>query len=75
VALKKLKDEADSKTFLQEAEVISQLRHPNIVVFLGIFEDPKAGIYIVMEYLELGSLDKLLAVEEERITIPMVENM
>jgi len=73
--LKQLKDEADSKTFLQEAEVISQLRHPNTVAFLGIFEHPRAGVFIVMEYLELGGLDKLLAVDEDKISVPMLQDM
>jgi serine/threonine protein kinase len=38
VALKRLKS-ADAKAFLNEIEVLSQLSHPNVVRFYGIYRD------------------------------------
>jgi hypothetical protein len=58
VAIKKLKV-TDSKLFEKEVGVLSSLRHPNVVLFLGVC---KSGPYelIVTEFLELGSLDTFL---------------
>ena len=41
--------------FLKEVEVISNLRHPNIVLYMGVCVK-KLTYYLITEYLELGSL-------------------
>lgn len=45
------------QTFSREMELLSRLRHPNIVTFLGGVVDPPAMEYaIVLQYHECGSL-------------------
>eukprot|EP01114_Cavostelium_apophysatum_P018421 TRINITY_DN5690_c0_g1_i6.p1 TRINITY_DN5690_c0_g1~~TRINITY_DN5690_c0_g1_i6.p1 ORF type:complete len:803 (-),score=75.86 TRINITY_DN5690_c0_g1_i6:228-2636(-) len=55
VALKKLKSE-DWKDFLAEATILTAIKHPNCVMFLGVFTDPEKQRYIAMEYCEKGNL-------------------
>ncbi|KAI3991962.1 hypothetical protein MKX01_012907 [Papaver californicum] len=61
VAVKVLKPDESDRTkkeeFLMEVEVLSQLRHPNLVLLLGAC--PEIGS-LVYEYMENGSLDKRL---------------
>jgi len=61
VAVKKLFDLDDEmKIYLQrEFNVLKQIRHPNIVQFLGLSKT-KEGLYIVTEYVERGDLCRLL---------------
>jgi serine/threonine protein kinase len=40
--------------FMEETRVMSQLRHPNVVLFMGSCRHPNPCI--VMEYMVLGSL-------------------
>jgi serine/threonine protein kinase/nucleotide-binding universal stress UspA family protein len=56
VAVKVLRSDSTEKKeeFLKEVEVLSQLRHPNIVLLLGAC--PESGC-LVYEYMENGSLD------------------
>ena len=43
--------------FMEEAEALRSLRHPNIVLFLGAGQDAASiGPFLVMEYLRRGSL-------------------
>jgi len=51
VALKKLKQEI-LNNLLQEVHVLKRLRHPNIVGFMGIYQNS----FVVMEWMEGGSL-------------------
>ena len=46
VIVKKLlgEDKLDKKTFLKEARIIQELKHPNIVKFKGICNNPFALI-------------------------------
>lgn len=58
VAIKKLKDSASTdemKDFLQEAKLLSNFSHPNIVHLLGICFD-RGSTLIVMELMEGGDL-------------------
>lgn len=48
------------RRFIKEAKTLSKLNHPNIVQVLDLFEENNT-VYYVMEYLEGGSLDKLIA--------------
>ena len=41
--------------FLKEVGVISNLRHPNIVLYMGVCWK-KISYYLITEYLEEGSL-------------------
>jgi len=55
-----LDDEEDSDEFEKEASVMNSLKHPNIVSCYGVsFSDNKK--LMVMEYLENGSLEKIIA--------------
>ncbi|REL38765.1 tetratricopeptide repeat protein [Rhodohalobacter sp. SW132] len=63
VALKFLPDtstvDAESqKRFLQEAQSIAQINHPNICQIYGIEEDDHGGRFIVMEYVDGVNLDE-----------------
>lgn len=66
VAIKVLKNDAlqDDPTlltrFLQEAEMLRQLNHPNIVKIIANF-DMGDEHYLVMDYIEGGSLREMLA--------------
>jgi hypothetical protein len=45
-------------------------------MFLGTYDDPETlNVFIVLEYFPLGSLDKLLALEEKNITVQMLQDM
>lgn len=48
------------RRFIKEARTLSKLNHPNIVHVLDLFEDNNTAYY-VMEYLDGGSLDKLIS--------------
>lgn len=48
------------RRFIKEARTLSKLRHPNIVKVLDLFEENNTAYY-VMEYLDGGSLDKLIS--------------
>lgn len=48
------------RRFIKEAKTLSRLSHPNIVRVLDLFEENNTAYY-VMEYLDGGSLDKLIA--------------
>ena len=47
------------KEFLTEVSILKKLRHPNVVLFMGVVLEPKLNA-IVTEYLHRGSLFKLL---------------
>lgn len=48
------------RRFIKEARTLSKLNHPNIVHVLDLFEENNTAYY-VMEYLDGGSLDKLIS--------------
>lgn len=61
VAIKTLRPEFETNSiltrrFLREAKATAQLSHPNIVTIYHADESPTGQIYIVMEYLDAGSL-------------------
>ena len=62
--LVQMNDKKSTDTFKKEAEVMAQCRHPNTVQLFGIcLEEGKVGF--VMEYVERGSLDRVLAQEKD----------
>ncbi|KAL0480809.1 hypothetical protein AKO1_006916 [Acrasis kona] len=71
VAIKMIKvnlvdeDEEDAEDeearFEQEASILSSLRHPNIVLYMGVaVDDNRSNRFIVTEYMPQGSLDQVL---------------
>jgi serine/threonine protein kinase len=66
VALKKLKQD-QMQDFVHELVTLKNLRHPNIVAFLGIYTSKSQDKYIVTEYLFLGSATHLVATTTMRI--------
>src|SRR4030095_9196436 len=56
----KVSDPERKRRFLQEARAASALNHPNIVTLYDIANDGEMD-YMVMEYVEGKSLDKLIA--------------
>ena len=61
VKLNLWKDREQSvERFIQEARMMDQLNHPNIIRVYDVGEDEFEGLYIAMEYAEKGSLEKLL---------------
>lgn len=69
VAIKVLRQETRDKReeFIREVEVLSQLRHPHMVLLLGAC--PESGC-LVYEYLENGSLDDKLFFKEGTTPLP-----
>jgi len=59
VALKCITTEDYDET-IREADMLRSLRHPNIVQFMGIFNDPQGRHYIVTEFVVGGNLESLL---------------
>jgi len=61
VALKKVKTGTDDKEFLNEILLMKKLNHPNIVRFFGLFKSDKdESVYLVMEFMDKGSLSDFL---------------
>jgi serine/threonine protein kinase len=64
VALKRV--EGPDEKFLQEVNLLSTLNHPHIVRFLGLVRTDT--IYLVMEYMDSGSLDRLIVEKKDQLT-------
>jgi hypothetical protein len=75
VAIKKLKVD-DDEMFHKEVGFLVTLRHPNIVLFIGVCGNGDYQL-IVTEYLENGSLDKFLrlTVNHRHTAFPFVKKM
>ena len=61
------------KDFIKEIEVVNQLRHPNIVLYMGVTIDSSNYYYMITEFVNKGSLFELLhqkkvILDDERIT-------
>ncbi|HEX4592268.1 MAG TPA: serine/threonine-protein kinase, partial [Gemmataceae bacterium] len=59
-----LGNETAVERFDREAEILKQLKHPNIVRFIGMGSYKRTPFFI-MEYVEGDSLDKRLALREK----------
>jgi len=55
--------------FCREAEILSELRHPNVVQIFDFNTSPDERPYFVMEYLEGRTLETRLA-DSEPLTVP-----
>lgn len=71
MAIKKFSKRQVSKTaiqdFLKEVEVVNILRHPNIVLYMGVSFDDDFNYYMITEYVQRGSLYKLLHEEKMKL--------
>lgn len=68
-----------AERFIREARIASQIRHPNVVEVMDVETDPDLNVsYIVMEYVDGGSLRQVLKgqsklnIEQAIITIQSV---
>lgn len=59
IAKVKLIDRESKTRFIQEIEILKELRHPNIVRLFEVFET-KAHVFIVTEYIDRGDLLSVL---------------
>ncbi len=66
-------DEVQKKRFKQEAAIIDQLVHPNIVKVMERGES-EGGLYIAMELLEGPTLAEIIQ-EQKRLPVPMALNI
>ena len=53
--------------FITEIEVLHSLRHPNIVLYMGVSFDDKYQYYMITEYISRGSLFTLLHKQKLKI--------
>ena len=74
-AVKKLKPNlspSEQEAFEKEVKFISQLRHPNVLRFLGVcYQDPA---FIMIEYTEEGDLNQFLQRYSEIVSINIPSN-
>eukprot|EP01113_Clastostelium_recurvatum_P001523 TRINITY_DN1061_c0_g2_i1.p1 TRINITY_DN1061_c0_g2~~TRINITY_DN1061_c0_g2_i1.p1 ORF type:complete len:470 (-),score=81.51 TRINITY_DN1061_c0_g2_i1:631-1956(-) len=54
-----------TEDFSREVAVMSKLRHPHIILILGLSDNPKS---IVMPFMKKGSLQKVLADDGDKMT-------
>lgn len=75
VALKSIKKMGALDEFHKEAEIMSQLNHPNVIRFYGIWKELETNEeYIVTDFMNRGDLWKLLQKHSEKMTIPVLLN-
>jgi len=61
---KSFRKKSDLELFEQEVNILSSLRHPNIILYMGVcLDNNHHQKIIVMEYMEKGSLHELLRTE------------
>ena len=63
VAIKRLKgllSSSDESYFNAEVSLLRELRHPNVVLLLGVCRDREGRPLMVLEYMENGSLFSVL---------------
>lgn len=67
-------DEGMIKRFFQEAKTLSQLSHPNIVNVIDFGNTEDGLAYMVMEFLEGGTLDSLVT-DGRGLTLPFAHGV
>lgn len=66
VACKTLNGDGVGSAAVEEALRLSQLNHPNIVRFFGLYRNLHRDVFIVMEYLQKGALNTFLKTADGR---------
>jgi serine/threonine protein kinase len=72
IAAKKLKGaiapDDIKEEFETEVETLKKLRHPTILLFMGITQDTEGNWYILSEFADAGSLDAYLAKNAKKLS-------
>jgi len=66
IALKKIKDPAQSDSIKAESKILYTLAHPNIVIFYGLFKQEN-DLFMALEWVQGGDLKNLLEEEGARL--------
>lgn len=74
VALKQVKDGNNVSQVSKEIQVFQLLNHPHVVKMFGIYNDPEKGMFIVMEFMDQGSLENLIIDRFDEFKIPDMVN-
>ena len=61
--------------FIKETNIISNLRHPNLVLFLGASISKKNNCYLIMEYINNGNLFDFIHKEKEKLDMNLSINI
>ncbi len=61
--------------FIKEINIISNLRHPNLVLFLGASISKKNNCYLIMEYINNGNLFDFIHKEKEKLDMNLSINI
>jgi len=69
MAIKRLKvvNAAVVTELIREANAMSEIRHPNVVTFYGLWKDDSNRLHLVTEWMDHGSLLSFLEDEADRI--------
>jgi serine/threonine protein kinase len=65
VAIKKMKRSDEDAEFRHEVDMLASIRHPNVVLFLGVSYQDNFK-FIIFEYMSGGSLEQLLYKKKKR---------
>ena len=68
-------DESQRRVLIEEARVLSRVRHTNIVALLDSVEDEAGAVFLVLELVrgtDLRTLDRAIAERGERLSAPVV---
>jgi serine/threonine protein kinase len=57
---RKCKEKKSIIDFIKEIEIVNQLRHPNIIFYLGVSFDENDQYFMVTEYVQKGSIFDIL---------------
>jgi len=69
VALKTVNDPNMNEEILREIDILEKLAHPNVVAYLGLFTGPTGQLFLVTEFMNRGSLDKMIVDNKNNITL------
>eukprot|EP01117_Protostelium_nocturnum_P004534 TRINITY_DN1636_c0_g2_i1.p1 TRINITY_DN1636_c0_g2~~TRINITY_DN1636_c0_g2_i1.p1 ORF type:complete len:1400 (-),score=365.19 TRINITY_DN1636_c0_g2_i1:58-4257(-) len=67
VAVKKLNLSVDKRQFIRESNILKSLHHPNIIQYLGLYQDAGNQLCMVVEFMKAGDLLGLL----QRESLPL----
>ena len=74
IAIKKIKldyikNNVLSNIFINEINIIASMRHPNILLYMGVTIDNNNNYYMITEYLPQGSLHEYLHKKNKKIPL------